>query len=109
MRKRFGVLPAGSGWAKGRFSVVASSGSRPAMLASTRPQSSALLHIGPSLSSVQLRAIAPCRLTRPYVVRRPETPQYAAGVMMEPDVSEPIANGTSPAATEAPDPEEEPP
>ena len=32
-----------------------------------------------------------------------------AGVMMEPDVSEPIANGTSPAPTTAPEPLDEPP
>ena len=31
----------------------------------TRPQSSAVRHIGPSLSIVQLRAIAPWRLTLP--------------------------------------------
>ncbi len=41
--------------------------------------------------------------------RRPVTPQNAAGVMMDPDVSDPMAYGTSPAATAAPDPLEEPP
>src|SRR5687768_18194064 len=35
-------------------------------------------------------AIAPYRLTRPNVGRSPLTPQYAAGVMMEPEVSLPI-------------------
>ena len=57
---------------------------------------------GPSLSSVQQSAIAPCRLTRPYVGRSPVTPQKAAGERIEPQVSEPIANGTRPAATAAP-------
>ena len=61
------------------------------------------------MSSVQQSAIAPWRLTRPYVGRRPVTPQKAAGVMIEPTVSEPIANGTRPAATAAPGPLEEPP
>ena len=41
--------------------------------------------------------------------RSPVTPEYAAGVTIEPDVSDPIANGTSPAATAAPGPLEEPP
>src|SRR6266513_4722415 len=74
-------------------------GSFPAIAASTSAQSSALLPIGPSLSIVHERAIAPWRLTRPYVGRRPVTPQKAAGVPMDPDVSEPIAHGTRPAAT----------
>ena len=46
-------------------SVVGSAGSAPAMASSTRPQSSAVRASGPSLSSVQHSAIAPCRLTRP--------------------------------------------
>ena len=37
------------------------------------------------------------------------TPQYAAGVRIEPEVSDPIAKLTSPAATAAPGPLEEPP
>ena len=37
------------------------------------------------------------------------TPQNEAGVTIEPEVSEPIANGTSPAATAAAGPLEEPP
>ena len=37
------------------------------------------------------------------------TPQKAAGVRIEPEVSEPIANGTRPAATAEPGPLEEPP
>ena len=45
--------------------VVGSAGSGPASAARTKPQSSALRHIGPSLSSVQQSAMAPCRLTRP--------------------------------------------
>ena len=65
--------------------------------------------MGPSLSSVQQRAIAPWRETRPYVGRSPVTPQNAAGVRIEPEVSLPIANGTNPAPTAAPGPLEEPP
>ena len=73
------------------------------------PQSSAVRHSGPSLSSVQHSAIAPCRLTLPYVGRRPESPQLLDGESIEPQVSEPMANGTSPAATAAPDPLDDPP
>src|SRR5688500_7097554 len=79
------------------------------MASSTRPQSSAVRHMGPSLSSVQQRAIAPWRETRPYVGRSPERPLNDAGVRMEPEVSEPIEKPTSPAAVAAPEPLEEPP
>src|SRR6476469_3948587 len=89
--------------------VVSSSGSAPAMALRTRPQSSAVRHIGPSLSSVQQSAIAPRRLTRPYVGRRPAMPQYEAGVVIEPHVSVPIAKGTAPAPTAEPEPLDEPP
>ena len=74
----------------------------PAMAASTSPQSSAVRASGPSLSIVQLSAIAPWRLTRPKVGRSPVTPQNAAGYWIEPHVSEPMANGTSPAADRRP-------
>src|SRR5271157_4218458 len=52
--------------------------------------------------------MAPCRLTRPYVGRNPLTPQKADGHTIEPHVSVPMANPASPAATIAPDPEDEP-
>src|SRR5208283_819619 len=52
--------------------------------------------------------MAPCRLTRPYVGRNPLTPQNADGHTIEPHVSVPIANPASPAATIAPDPEDDP-
>jgi hypothetical protein len=58
---------------------------------------------------VQLSAIAPCRLTRPYVGRRPATPQKAAGYWIDPQVSDPIANGINPAPTAEPEPLEDPP
>jgi hypothetical protein len=61
------------------------------------------------LSIVHERAIAPWRLTRPYVGRRPVTPQYDEGFVIEPSVSDPIANGTNPALTLEPDPLDDPP
>src|SRR5262245_34585951 len=57
---------------------------------------------------VQLRAIAPYRLTRPYVGRRPTTPLVAEGETIEPSVSVPMEKPTSPAAVAAPGPAEEP-
>src|SRR5438045_7653847 len=73
--------------------VVRSAASAPAIASSTAEQSSAVRAIGPSLSSVHERAIAPLRETRPYVGRRPVTPQYADGVPMVHDVSERIEMG----------------
>src|SRR5580658_6287655 len=48
------------------------------------------------------------RLTRPTVGLSPTTPLIAAGQVIEPSVSVPIAASTSPAATAAPLPDEEP-
>ena len=79
------------------------------MASRTVAQSSAVRAIGPSLSRVQESAIAPFRETAPYVGRRPVTPQYADGVPIDPDVSEPIAKGTRPAPTAAPEPLDDPP
>src|SRR2546428_14196324 len=72
-------------------------------------QPSAVRAMGPILSSVHESAIAPCRETRPYVGRSPVTPQYADGVPIEPDVSDPRANGTRPAPTADAEPLDEPP
>src|SRR2546421_12884453 len=46
---------------------------------------------------------------RPTVGLKPTTPQNAAGRITEPFVCEPIAAGTTPAATAAADPIDEPP
>src|ERR1041385_754346 len=89
--------------------VVASFGSSPWIACSTLLQSAAVRHIGPSLSSVQAHAIAPCRLTAPYVGRSPVTPENALGVTIDPEVSLPMANGTSAAPTAAPGPPPAPP
>src|SRR6266850_3667224 len=94
---------------KRRPEEVRSAASGPAMASSTSAQSSALRAIGPILSRVHDSAIAPCRLTSPYVGRRPVTPQYAEGVPIEPDVSEPSAYATRPPPTAAPDPLDDPP
>src|SRR6202012_1362294 len=62
----------------------------------------------PSLSIVQLKAIAPVRGTKPKVGRRPVAPQRVEGDEMEPRVSEPIAKATQPAATDEAEPADEP-
>src|SRR5438093_3744462 len=94
---------------KRRPDAVASALSGPAIASNTTAQSAALRAIGPILSSVHDSAIAPCRLTSPYVGRRPVTPQYADGVPIEPEVSDPSAYATRPPATAAPEPLDGPP
>src|SRR5947208_16985393 len=51
----------------------------------------------------------PYRETVPYVGRRPTIPHSAAGCLIDPPVSEPSAQGASPAATAAAEPPPEPP
>src|SRR5260370_35106770 len=78
------------------------------MAARTSSASSTLRVIGPSLSSDQQRVMAPVRGTRPYVGRRPVTPQRIEGLTMLPPGSLPIEKPTSPAAVAAPGPALEP-
>src|SRR5947209_13636701 len=74
-----------------------------------------------SALSAQVRASAPNTLkpsqlspagwvdTRPRVGFIPTSPQAAAGMRIDPPPSDPVANGTSPAATAAAEPPEDPP
>src|SRR6185437_2773490 len=78
------------------------------MASSTSAQSSAVLQIGPSLSIVQLSAIAPVRGTSPNDGRNPESPQRVEGDEIDPSVSDPMANPTQPAATALAGPADEP-
>jgi hypothetical protein len=52
--------------------------------------------------------MAPVRGTNPKVGLRPVTPQRVEGEEMEPSVSDPMANGTQPAATALAGPAEDP-
>src|SRR5215471_7161592 len=70
--------------------------------------SSTLRQSGPTLSIVHDNAIAPLRGTLPKVGRKPVTPQIVEGATIDPHVSDPMANGTSPAETAAPGPADEP-
>src|SRR5687767_10834187 len=78
------------------------------MASNTSAQSSTDLHNGPTVSCVQASVIPPYRLTRPNVGRKPAIPLRSAGCTIEPPVSEPMANPTSPAAVAAPDPADDP-
>src|SRR2546427_11156444 len=64
--------------------------------------------MAPILSMVRLNPTAPKRLTRPYVGRRPVTPQRDDGETIEPSVSVPIEKPTKPAAVAAAGPADEP-
>src|SRR5262245_11121945 len=57
---------------------------------------------------LQLSAIAPARLTRPKVGRRPVTPQRVEGDTIDPHVSVPSVKPTRPAAVAAAEPAYEP-
>src|SRR5256886_4243125 len=90
--------------ASGAPTLATSPASGPLMACSTSIASSTLRVMGPSLSSDQHSVIAPVRGTRPYVGRRPVTPQRIAGLTMLPPVSLPIEKPTRPAAVAAPGP-----
>src|SRR5437762_8368479 len=70
--------------------------------------SSALRQIGPTLSRLQQRTIAPERLTEPNVGLRPVAPHRVEGETMDPKVSVPIVKGSSPATTDAAEPADDP-
>src|ERR1700687_4696740 len=78
------------------------------MASSTIAQSSTLRQIGPSLSIVHESAIAPVRGTRPNVGRSPVVPHRVEGDEIDPSVSLPIANPTSPAAVADAGPADDP-
>src|SRR5205085_5897695 len=63
----------------------------------------------PTWSSVSDVTNMPSRESRPKLGLNPTTPQNAAGRITEPFVWLPIANGTTPAATAAADPIDDPP
>src|SRR2546423_13708237 len=70
--------------------------------------SSALLQMGPVLSRLQHKTIAPLLLTVPKVGRNPVAPHLAEGDTIDPRVSVPNVNGNKPATTDAADPADDP-
>src|SRR5260370_6881757 len=78
------------------------------MALSTRAQSSTARQMGPSLSMVQERAMAPGGGTRPNGGRKPGAPQRVEGDEIEPNVSDPMAKATQPAEVAEAEPAEDP-
>ena len=78
------------------------------MADSTMAASSTVRVIGPAVSCEWLIGTMCVRDTSPTVGLKPTMPLIAAGQVIEPSVSVPIAAGASPAATAAPLPEDEP-
>src|SRR5580698_2887464 len=100
-----------SGFAIGVNSIAAADRSLPSgPLIASRINAQSLTDraMGPSLSIVQLNAIAPVRGTRPKVGRNPVVPHRVEGEEMDPSVSEPIAKPTHPADTALAEPADEP-
>jgi hypothetical protein len=73
----------------------------------TRPATS--LAIGPTVSMLGARGHTPVSGIRPQVVLRPAIPQHAAGIRIDPPVSEPYETSASPLATATAEPLDEPP
>ena len=65
--------------------------------------------IGPTVSRLGASGRTPASGIRAHVVFRPATPQQAAGIRMDPPVSEPYATSASPVATATAEPLDEPP
>src|SRR5689334_18442196 len=94
--------------AKGTELTEPSCPSGPWIASRTTAQSSAARQIGPILSMVQVRAMAPVRGTRPKVGRNPVVPQRVQGDEIDPSVSVPIAKATQPAAVAEAEPADDP-
>src|SRR5207237_8384535 len=88
--------------------VAGSAGSVPDMAFMINAASRTVKVIGPGVSWLWLIGTTWVRLTKPTVGLKPTMPLIAAGQVIEPSVSVPIAAGTMPAETAAPLPEEEP-
>src|SRR6266567_2498303 len=78
------------------------------MASRTSAQSSTVRQIGPSLSMLQERAIAPVRGTSPKEGLSPVHPHRVDGEEIEPSVSEPMLKATHPAAVAEAGPADEP-
>ena len=81
----------------------------PEITSSNSAASATLRAIGPGESCASLIGTTPTRETLPTVGLIPTQPFSDAGQMIEPSVSVPTARVTNPAATDEPEPDEEPP
>src|SRR5712671_543306 len=93
---------------KAALCTVRSCPSGPWIALSTIAVSSTARQIGPSMSMVQERAMAPVRGTNPNVGRKPVVPHRVDGEEIDPSVSEPMANATQPADVAEADPADDP-
>ena len=96
----------------GRAASGSHASSHPRVAASTSRRSAASRTVrasGPGASWLALMGTMPRVGTAPTVGLIPTTPLRAAGQVMEPFVSVPTASGTIPAATAAPEPDDDPP
>jgi len=75
----------------------------------TVASSSASRENQPTVSKHRANGMIPSVLTAPGEVRMPYTPQSLAGTRTDPAVSVPSAKSTTPAATAAADPDDDPP
>ena len=91
------------------FAEVESFGSKPDITLSINAESFTVFVIGPAWSKEDAKAIIPHREHLPYVGLIPVTPQKAAGCLIDPPVSVPVAASAAPAETTAADPPEDPP
>ena len=82
---------------------------RPASTSSIAAASRTVRAIGPAVAKPTGSPYIGYPLIRPRVGLSPNSPQHEAGIRIEPPPSEPWATGTSPAATAAAAPPEEPP
>ena len=98
-----------TGSAGGDSTVEGSSGSAPVLTVNAAASIATVRARKPGESNDGASATPPAREMRPKVVFSPSTPQNAAGSRIDPPVSLPMASGTSPAATAAADPPEDPP
>ena len=85
----------------GRSATVLSRSSVPLMQSRSSAASRTLRVMGPIWSRLEPNATSPHREMRPYVGFSPTIPQNAAGCLIEPPVSLPIAAAHRPAATAA--------
>ncbi len=65
--------------------------------------------IGPTVSMLGASGHTPASGIRPHVVLRPAIPQHAAGIRIEPPVSDPYETSASPLATATAEPLDDPP
>src|SRR5438067_10837791 len=72
-------------------------------------RSATVAAMGPGVSRLGASGRRPSIGMLPVVTFRPKVPQNDDGIRMDPPVSEPVANGTIPAATAAAEPPLDPP